>query len=122
EAMFGESPELMEFRKQRGPFKPPPGVPMDRLLQTRDVVQSVDDTLSPATSPSARLGGARSHLAVPMFKDDALVGAITIYRKEVQPFTGKQVELVKNFAAQAVIAVENTRLLKELRARTEDLS
>jgi signal transduction histidine kinase len=122
EAMFGESPELMEFRKQRGPFKPPPGIPLDRLLHTRDVVHSADDTLSSATSPAARLGGARSHLAVPMFKDDALVGAITIYRKEVQPFTGKQVELVKSFAAQAVIAVENTRLLKELRERTDDLT
>jgi GAF domain-containing protein len=122
EAMFGESPELMEFRRRRGPFKPPPGIPLDRMLQTRDVVQSADDTLSPATSPAARLGGARSHLAVPMFKDDDLVGAITIYRKEVRPFSDKQVALVQNFAAQAVIAIENTRLLNELRQRTDDLS
>ena len=127
-AAFNTPPALAEAIRRGSPLRP--ARLRRRMVDTKTAVHVADlaadedytEKREPSFVSAVELGGVRTYLTVPMLKENDLIGSFSLYRQEVRPFTDKQIALVTSFAAQAVIAIENARLLTELRQRTNDLS
>jgi adenylate cyclase len=125
-ATHGAPQAYVDYLRREQAFRPDPRLGLGQVLRTKEALQAADIAAVPTHGDKTRqalinLAGARTLINVPMLKDNEVIGVIGVYRQEVRPFTDKQIGLVKSFAAQAVIAIENARLLNELNKLNQQL-